>query len=38
MSRQELLEYLLKEVEKFGFSVFADEMKAINAVVEDTQS
>ncbi|MCM6846037.1 hypothetical protein NE298_04625 [Lactococcus lactis] len=33
MSRQELLEYLLKEVEKFGFSVFADEMFPIPAIV-----
>lgn len=33
MGRQELLEYLLKEVEKFGFSVFADEMFPIPAIV-----
>lgn len=33
MGRQELLEYLLKEVEKFGFSVFADEIFPIPAIV-----
>ncbi|MCQ4972210.1 hypothetical protein [Lactococcus lactis] len=33
MGRQELLEYLLKEVEKFGFSVFADETFPIPAIV-----
>ncbi|MCL9639870.1 hypothetical protein [Lactococcus lactis] len=33
MGRQELLEYLLKEVEKFGFSVISDETFPIPAIV-----